>query len=137
MPAAERADAARNRAKLLTAARRLVARRGVDQVTMEAVARAAGVGKGTVFHRFGNRAGEAMDGGALAEDRLEVGLGQRRRFDRAEPLAQHERAHERLLHGHLLVEREADDQRHRVRRDERIGLVGVGEVEAIGHAARS
>ena len=65
MPAAERADAARNRAKLLTAARRLVARRGVDQVTMEAVARAAGVGKGTVFHRFGNRAGLIR---ALLED---------------------------------------------------------------------
>jgi AcrR family transcriptional regulator len=57
VPAAERADAARNRAKVLSAARRLVARRGVDQVTMHAVARAAGVGKGTVFHRFGNRAG--------------------------------------------------------------------------------
>jgi AcrR family transcriptional regulator len=57
VPAAERADAARNRAKLLSAARRLVTRRGIDRVTIEEVARAAGVSKGTVFHRFGNRAG--------------------------------------------------------------------------------
>lgn len=54
---AERADAARNRRRLLDAARALVAERGASQVTMEAVAAAAEVGKGTVFRRFGDRVG--------------------------------------------------------------------------------
>lgn len=53
----ERADAARNRQRLLDAARALVAEHGADQVTMEAVAAAAQVGKGTVFRRFGDRVG--------------------------------------------------------------------------------
>lgn len=54
---AERGDAARNRALILDAARRLVAENGPDAVTMDAIAAAAGVGKGTLFRRFGNRAG--------------------------------------------------------------------------------
>ncbi|WP_217214219.1 TetR/AcrR family transcriptional regulator [Streptomyces sp. AC550_RSS872] len=52
-----RADAARNRARLLEAAARLVAEHGAAGVTMEAVAAEAGVGKGTVFRRFGDRTG--------------------------------------------------------------------------------
>ena len=56
-PTAERADAARNREALLCAARRLVEEQGVAAVTMEAVAAAAGVGKGTVFRRFDSREG--------------------------------------------------------------------------------
>ncbi|MGW0331081.1 TetR/AcrR family transcriptional regulator [Streptomyces sp. NPDC003011] len=52
-----RADAARNRARLLEAAARLVAEHGAAGVTMEAVAAAARVGKGTVFRRFGDRTG--------------------------------------------------------------------------------
>jgi AcrR family transcriptional regulator len=55
-----RADAARNREKVLAAARRLFAERGVENVTIEQIARAARVGKGTVFHRFGDRAGLVM-----------------------------------------------------------------------------
>ncbi|WP_406331601.1 helix-turn-helix domain-containing protein [Streptomyces sp. NBC_00203] len=55
--AAERADAARNRARLLEAAARLVAERGAEHVTMQEVAEAAGVGKGTLFRRFGDRDG--------------------------------------------------------------------------------
>jgi AcrR family transcriptional regulator len=66
VPRRERADAARNREKVLVAARRLFAERGVAGVTMEEIARAAGVGKGTVFHRFGDRAGLAL---ALLDDR--------------------------------------------------------------------
>ena len=54
---AERGDAARNRALLLTAARQLISDRGSDAVTMDDVAAAAGVGKGTLFRRFGSRAG--------------------------------------------------------------------------------
>jgi len=56
----ERADAARNRERLLAAARRLFADRGVRAVTMSDLAREAGVAKGTVFHRFGDRAGLAL-----------------------------------------------------------------------------
>ena len=59
-PRTERADAARNRQRVLAAARRLFAERGVRAVTMSDVARAAGVAKGTVFHRFGDRAGLAL-----------------------------------------------------------------------------
>ncbi|MCI3274274.1 TetR/AcrR family transcriptional regulator [Streptomyces cylindrosporus] len=55
-----RADAARNRARLLDAASRLIAEHGVAGVTMEAVAAAAQVGKGTVFRRFGDRTGLLM-----------------------------------------------------------------------------
>jgi AcrR family transcriptional regulator len=51
----ERADAARNRARILDAARSLFAERGVRAVTLEEVARAAGVGKATLFRRFGDR----------------------------------------------------------------------------------
>ncbi|TMK98944.1 MAG: TetR/AcrR family transcriptional regulator [Actinobacteria bacterium] len=53
----ERADAARNREAILCAAQRLVSERGVDGVTMDEVACAAGVGKGTLFRRFGDRNG--------------------------------------------------------------------------------
>ncbi|MFC8868233.1 TetR/AcrR family transcriptional regulator [Streptomyces sp. NPDC057148] len=55
-----RADAARNRTRLLEAASQLMAGGGVAALTMEAVATAAGVGKGTVFRRFGDRAGLLM-----------------------------------------------------------------------------
>lgn len=55
-----RADAARNRARLLEAAARLVAERGAEGITMEEVAAAARVGKGTVFRRFGDRSGLLM-----------------------------------------------------------------------------
>jgi AcrR family transcriptional regulator len=52
----ERADAARNRARILEAAGRLFAERGPSCVSMDDVADAAGVGKGTLFRRFGSRA---------------------------------------------------------------------------------
>jgi AcrR family transcriptional regulator len=63
LPAAsppERGDAARNRVLLLDAARRLIAEHGPDAVTMDDIAAAAGVGKGTLFRRFGSRAGLMM-----------------------------------------------------------------------------
>jgi AcrR family transcriptional regulator len=58
-PSRERADAARNREKVLEAASRLFAERGADVVSMDDVAAEAGVGKGTLFRRFGDRAGLA------------------------------------------------------------------------------
>jgi len=56
-PRAERADAARNRRLLLATAREIVAGQGADKLTMDGLAERAGLGKGTVFRRFGSRAG--------------------------------------------------------------------------------
>ncbi|MEU9048076.1 MULTISPECIES: helix-turn-helix domain-containing protein [unclassified Kitasatospora] len=61
-----RADVARNRARLLAAARALFTERG-DQVQLPDVARAAGVGMGTVYRHFPTR--EALVE-AAAEDRF-------------------------------------------------------------------
>jgi AcrR family transcriptional regulator len=52
----ERADAARNRQRILVAAQRLFERSGVNGTSMDAIAAEAGVGKGTLFRRFGDRA---------------------------------------------------------------------------------
>jgi AcrR family transcriptional regulator len=60
MTGTERADAARNRAKVLDAAARLFAERGAAQVTMEDIARAAGVGRGTLYRRYPDRASIAV-----------------------------------------------------------------------------
>jgi AcrR family transcriptional regulator len=54
---AERADAARNRVHLLTTARQMLAEQGPAKLTMDGLAERAGLGKGTVFRRFGTRAG--------------------------------------------------------------------------------
>ncbi|MEU6971938.1 helix-turn-helix domain-containing protein [Kitasatospora aureofaciens] len=53
----ERADAIRNRRAILRATEELLAGHRPEQISMEQVAAAAGVGKGTVFHRFGSRMG--------------------------------------------------------------------------------
>jgi AcrR family transcriptional regulator len=57
--APKRADAARNRLKILEAAARLIARHGIEHVSMDMLAEEASVGKGTIFRRFGDRAGLA------------------------------------------------------------------------------
>ncbi|MET8873199.1 helix-turn-helix domain-containing protein [Nocardia sp. NPDC004604] len=54
---AERRDAARNRQILLDAAKQILDEQGIDALTMDTLACQAGVGKGTVFRRFGSRAG--------------------------------------------------------------------------------
>ncbi|RJL23019.1 TetR/AcrR family transcriptional regulator [Bailinhaonella thermotolerans] len=64
--ATERADAARNRRAVLDATERLLAEGGGEHVSLDRVAALAGVGKGTVFRRFGNRAGLLR---ALLEER--------------------------------------------------------------------
>ena len=56
-PGGERADAARNRRQLLATARQMLTEQGADKLTMDALAERAGLGKGTVFRRFGSRAG--------------------------------------------------------------------------------
>jgi AcrR family transcriptional regulator len=73
----ERADAARNRARVLAAAEELFADRGASEVTMDDIAKAAGVGRGTLYRRYPDRASIAV---ALLDE--------------------HERAlQEKLLHG--------------------------------------
>src|SRR5690606_27552953 len=62
----ERADAIRNRRAVLHATERLLAEGGGEHVSLDRVAALAGVGKGTVFRRFGNRAGLLQ---ALLEER--------------------------------------------------------------------
>lgn len=62
---AERADAARNRKRILTAARRLLGRRPIHEICMDEVAKAAGVGKGTLYRRFADRSSLCL---ALLDD---------------------------------------------------------------------
>jgi len=62
----ERADAARNRLRVLAAAEWLFAARGVAGVTMDDVAEVAGVGKGTLYRRFVDKGGLAV---ALLDER--------------------------------------------------------------------
>ncbi|MGN9845572.1 TetR/AcrR family transcriptional regulator [Nonomuraea sp. H19] len=62
----ERADAVRNRQAVLRATEQLLAEGGGDHVSLDRVAALAGVGKGTVFRRFGSRAGLLQ---ALLEER--------------------------------------------------------------------
>ncbi|WP_431868386.1 TetR/AcrR family transcriptional regulator [Nocardiopsis eucommiae] len=56
-PRPERADAARNREHLLRTVRAMIDELGPENVTMDGLAERAGLGKGTVFRRFGTRAG--------------------------------------------------------------------------------
>jgi AcrR family transcriptional regulator len=53
----ERADAVRNRRAILAATEELLAAHRPRDISIEQVALMAGVGKGTVFHRFGSRMG--------------------------------------------------------------------------------
>ncbi|GAB2783421.1 TetR/AcrR family transcriptional regulator [Streptomyces daliensis] len=66
----ERADAVRNREAVLAAAARLFEERGdPGRVSMDDIAAEAGVGKGTLFRRFGDRVGLVK---ALVEQRTEA-----------------------------------------------------------------
>jgi AcrR family transcriptional regulator len=53
---AERVDAARNRAAIIEAAERMLLDQDAEAITMDQLACEAGVGKGTLFRRFGDRA---------------------------------------------------------------------------------
>ena len=103
----ERADAARNRNAILGAAQRLVSERGAGGVTMDEVACAAGVGKGTLFRRFGDRAGLLR---ALLDEREQA--FQEGFIRGAPPLGPGAPARERLIafgHGRLeLIETQGD-----------------------------
>ena len=51
----ERSDAAANRKRILKVAEKLFAKRGVDNINMADIAKAAGVGQGTLYRRFANK----------------------------------------------------------------------------------
>ncbi len=56
----ERSDAAENRRRILTVADQLFAERGVVNVNMQDVAKAAGVGQGTLYRRYANKGALCM-----------------------------------------------------------------------------
>ena len=93
MTAPLRADAERNRQRLLAAAKELFATRGLH-VTLDDIARHAGVGTGTAYRRFANKdelidalmVDRISDIGAIAQESLEEPdpwVGLRSFFDRA------------------------------------------------------
>ncbi len=77
-----------------------------------------------------------MDGRLLAERGLDLGRIEPRHLQRPQPLFDLQRAGECGLNGHLLVEREPDQKRERVGRDERVRLVAVGVVEPVRRGDR-
>lgn len=66
----ERADAARNRATILRVTEQLLAEVGPERLSLDRVAASAGVGKGTVFRRFGSRTGLFQE--LLAEQAVRI-----------------------------------------------------------------
>src|SRR5690349_24329081 len=68
-PRALRRDAAQNRERLLTAARELFAEQGFE-ITLDDIARQAGVGVATAYRRFANK-GEVLDA-LVVEQTVEV-----------------------------------------------------------------
>ena len=102
-----RADAVRNRALILSTAQKLFAEHGVENVSMDAIACGAGVGKGTLFRRFGDRA--SLVRALLEEAEAEF---QEQFIRGAPPLGPGAPPVERLVafgHGHLdLIARHGD-----------------------------
>jgi AcrR family transcriptional regulator len=119
-PPRERADAARNRARVLAAADRLFAEVDGREVTMEQIAAAAGVGKATLYRRYPDVASIAQalldEHERALQDRLLRGpppLGPG--APPAERLAAFYRAMVALLdrHGHLALAGETGERRFR------------------------
>jgi AcrR family transcriptional regulator len=77
-----RADAERNRQRLLTAARELFATRGLD-VTLDDIARHAGVGTGTAYRRFPNK--DALIEALMADRIYEIGAAARDSLEEPDP----------------------------------------------------
>jgi len=73
--AVERVDAARNRQAILRATEELLGLHGPERVSLDSVAARAGVGKGTVFRRFGSRTGLFQELLAERASRLREAIG--------------------------------------------------------------
>ncbi len=116
----ERADAARNRARVLEAAARLFSERDGRELTMEQIAHAAGVGKATLYRRYPDVASIAV---ALLDEHERDLQEQLLRGDpplgpgapAEERLAAFYRAMVELLehHGHLALAAETGPRRYR------------------------
>ena len=76
--------------------------------------------------------GEPVHGRLLAERGLDLHRVEACDLERSQALLDLERACERGLDGHLLVEREPDQQCERIGGQELVRLVAVGEVEPVG-----
>ncbi len=74
----ERKDAARNRQKILAAARALLEKGSLDGVCMDELAKAAGVGKGTLYRRFVDK--HALFRALLNDDEVQLQETVRARF---------------------------------------------------------
>jgi AcrR family transcriptional regulator len=119
-PSPERADAARNRARVLEAAARLFSEHDARELTMERIAAAAGVGKATLYRRYPDIPSIAV--ALLDEHERELqeqllrgapALGPGR--PPQERLAAFYRAMVELLerHGHLALAAETGERRYR------------------------
>lgn len=73
-----RSDAVKNHALLLETAQRLFAEQGLENVSMSAIAEAAGVGKGTLYRHFKNKADLAYE--LLDQDQRDLQTHALRRF---------------------------------------------------------
>ena len=74
-----RADARRNREQILTAARDIFAEQGPD-APLDAVARRAGVGIGTLYRRFADRPGRILSEVLLKKSRIGAERGRHELF---------------------------------------------------------
>jgi AcrR family transcriptional regulator len=85
----ERRDSRENRERLLAVAKRLFAEQGVEATTMSEVARAAGVGQGTLYRHFADKVAlcQALIGEDLAEFQERVGAVLAGTWAVASPLA--------------------------------------------------
>jgi AcrR family transcriptional regulator len=143
----ERKDAARNRKKILDAARKLLRTRGLDGVCMDELAAAAGVGKGTLYRRFTDKFALFR---ALLDD-AEIALQERARarFDLpkdAPPALRLQTAWDAFVdfvvdHAHVLAAAEAEARRaalcdsapyqwRRIELSRHLVACGVGAVRA-------
>jgi AcrR family transcriptional regulator len=81
-PPKERADAQRNRQRVLDAARKLMKKRPLDAICMDEVAELAGVGKGTLYRRFADKT--ALLHALVDEDEAHLQERVRKRFLKGE-----------------------------------------------------